>query len=259
MAKSCPEGPMDGLQAQANPNRSTTRRMAAARERILANVGHVSRTPLNTIMLRAELLSRERYGPLTDAQRRALDSIVANVNQLTLFANNLLYDARANFGDLNLFAESFPVDEELYRILDRWRPLAERKGLALQVDLGDVQGLSVHLSRQSLNQVVSNLLDNAIKFTDSGTVSVAAERAGDGHLSIRIADTGRGVPEAIRERMFRPFWQPDNSATRDSALGIGLGLSIARLLVERQQGSIRISDRPGGGTEVAVTLPLTVN
>jgi signal transduction histidine kinase len=229
------------------------------KDRILANVSHDSRTPLNTIMLRAELIRSEKYGPVTEQQANALQSIVGNVNQLTLFTTNLLYEAQSAGGHIDLHSESFNLDEELHRVADALRPLAIRKGLDLELNLHMEAPVPVHLNRHAVHQVVSNLVDNAIKFTDRGKVCVDARRIGDERVSISVSDTGKGIPEHLRSLIFAPFWQADSSVTREVNRGVGLGLSIVRLLVDNLGGSISVDAADGGGTVFTVVLPARID
>ncbi|KAA3619142.1 MAG: hypothetical protein DWQ08_15740 [Proteobacteria bacterium] len=228
------------------------------KERLLANVGHDSRTPLNTIVLRAELMKTGRYGPVTAQQSTALDSIVASVNQLNLFTTNLLYEAQSDRDEISVRNETFDIENELRRIVDMMEPLADRKQLELTLNLGPDLPRDIHLDRQAFQQIVSNLVDNAIKFTDQGRVSVHVERHDPEHLNVIVKDSGRGIPVPLRELVFDAFWQADGSVTREANRGVGLGLSIVRTLVDRLHGRIEIRDSSDGGTEFIVTLPTGV-
>ncbi len=225
------------------------------KDRILANVSHDSRTPLNTIMLRAELMKAGRYGPLSEAQTGALDGIVAGVNQLTIFTTNLLYEAQSAAGRFDLLGERIDLEAELARIIDMMKPLAERKHLALELDIPPDVDLTMDINRQAMHQVMANLIDNAIKFTDSGRVDVRVRSAAGNRVSITVADTGKGIPEHLHGHIFDAFWQVDSSVTREANRGVGLGLSIVRMLVDRLGGNVVVRPAEGGGTVFTVELP----
>ena len=225
------------------------------KDRILANVSHDSRTPLNTIMLRAELMKTGRYGPLSEAQTNALDGIIAGVNQLTIFTTNLLYEAQSAAGRFDLHGEHVELDAELRRITDMMKPLADRKGLALELDIPANENLSMVANRQAIHQVIANLVDNAIKFTDHGRVDVHVRPAGDDRVCISVADTGKGIPVHLHGHIFDAFWQVDSSVTRAANRGVGLGLSIVRMLVDRLGGTVTVQPAETGGSVFTVELP----
>lgn len=226
------------------------------RDHILANIAHDTRTPLNTIVLRSEIMKTGKYGPVTPEQQHALDSIITSVNQLNLFMTNLLYEAGSDNAGLGGARESADLAGEVNRIVTMLSPLAERKTLQLTTSMADDVPAEVFIERRAFHQIVSNLVDNAIKFTKRGKVSLHIEHPEPGHLRVRVSDTGRGIPREIRDFIFEPFWQADGSVTRDTNRGIGLGLAIVRRLVGGLGGNIDIRDRAEGGTEITVTLPI---
>ncbi len=158
-------------------------------------------------------------------------------------------------GRVDLHSEPVELDAELDRIVNIMKPLAERKNIGLFVYPAESGPVSMIVNRQALHQVVSNLVDNAVKFTDQGRVDIRVTTPDDSSIAISVSDTGRGISPDLRHRIFEPFWQADGSVTREANRGVGLGLSIVRLLVEHLGGSTSIDDREDNGTVFTVVLP----
>ncbi|MBF0181744.1 MAG: hypothetical protein HQM03_17130 [Magnetococcales bacterium] len=206
---------------------------------------------------------------LDDAARRssfqaALDEVseevaeiagqgLRSVEHLLGLIEDVLDFARIEAGRLTLSAAPCPVGPVIHDVLATVRPLAEKKGLRLNVELE--QEIVVMADGKRLKQILFNLLGNAIKFTQHGSVTLAILPAA-GMAMFRVADTGPGIPPEKLEVIFEPFEQVDNSATRQAG-GTGLGLPIARELVRRQGGDIHVHSTLGRGSLFSFTLPLT--
>ena len=229
---------------------------AASRSKtsFLAHLSHDIRTPLNHIIGFAELMRHETYGPLGDARYSGyVDSIRLSGERLLSFFASILDLAELEGGRRVLEASQLGVDDLLVAVTRRYSAEAQRAGIVLS--LGAPCGAVLIGDRFSLERMMSNLLDNAIRFTPSGgKVSVAAYAASDG-VVLEVTDTGIGMPPERLSALSQPFAFGDAALTKDRK-GAGLGLAIARTIVELSGGRLAIDSRPGLGTTVAVSLPL---
>lgn len=223
---------------------------------ILANISHDSRTPLSVIALRMELMQRGRYGPVTDQQRKVLDSVLVNVHQLVLFIDNLLSGSQIEAKRIELHPAAIQPAALFESLAKTMQPLAEHKGLMLSwmVEADVPPTLSVDALR--FKQILQNLVNNAIKFTDHGSVDVRICLPDDRHWALVVADTGIGIPHEMQGRIFEAFWQIDGSLTRTANRGIGLGLSVTRELATLMNGEISLQSVPHGGSVFTVRFPL---
>lgn len=224
-----------------------------AKDEFLAVISHELRTPLNAIMGWAAMMRKGQLA--SDAYAHALDVIQRNAASQAMLVEDLLDISRAVAGRLRLDVTTAPAAEILRSALDSVRPTADAQGVRLswenERDLGTIRG-----DARRLQQIVANLLSNGIKFTPSGgSVTLAAERTG-GTLTIRVKDTGIGIGTEFLPQVFERFQQADTSTTR-AHTGVGLGLAIARHLVELHQGTISVeSDGPDRGSTFTVRLPV---
>lgn len=219
-----------------------------AREEVLRIVAHDLRNPLNTINLTAEMMI-EMAGDETAASR-PLEIIMRNAATMDRLVHDLLDVARLEAGRVTIDAKETPVHPLLGRVLELTGASAAAAGIDLQVHAPeDVPALYVDGER--VLQLFSNLVGNAIKFTpEGGRVTVRAAAAG-GQVRFVVADTGPGIPPERIDHIFDKFWQADAGDRR----GLGLGLAIARSIVDAHGGRIGIESRPGEGSEFWFTLP----
>ncbi len=219
----------------------------------LAHLSHDIRTPLNHIIGFAELMRHETYGPLSDRYVDYVDSIRISGERLLAFFASTLDLAELEGGRRVLNPVEIDVDELLTGVTKRFAPQAQRKGIALT--RGAPVRASLVADRFSLERMLGNLVDNAIRYTPPrGRVSLAAYAASDG-VVLEITDTGIGMSSERLAAVSQPFAFGDASLARDRD-GAGLGLAIARTIVELSGGRLAIDSRPGLGTTVAVSLPL---
>lgn len=226
-----------------------------AKDEFLATLSHELRTPLNAILGWARLV---HSGHLDENERRrALQTIERNAVAQARLIEDLLDISRIVSGKVRLNLRSFQIDAVVTAALDAVRPSADARQVALVVEPGDTSAGIVG-DPDRLQQVIWNVLSNAVKFTPAGgTVSVRTRR-GDDEVQIEIADTGQGIEPTVLPFVFDRFRQADGSITRRHG-GLGLGLAIARHLVELHKGSIRAeSDGPGRGSTFTIALPLDV-
>lgn len=221
------------------------------RDQVLRIVAHDLRNPLNTISLSASLLSDMQHFEAGSPEAKAIEMIVRAVGLADRLIGELLDVARIESGGLSLAAtpvETRPLLEEIVRL---HRPLAEERGLTLQLEISD--GLPrIMADRDRLFQVFGNLIGNAIKFTGKGgRIEVRAEPHGD-EVLFAVADTGIGIPEDDMKYLFSPFWQALTGAKE----GAGLGLAITRGIVEAHGGRIWAESEEGRGSIFYFTLPV---
>ncbi|MBI5670042.1 MAG: HAMP domain-containing protein [Chloroflexi bacterium] len=223
---------------------------------ILANISHDARTPLTVIMLRTEMLQKEYHGPLNDRQREMLDSIQLNARQLLIFFNNLLNEAQMKAARLKLKNVPFSPIDLLQNVNAAMCPLAERKGLYLTTEISPDLPPLLRGDPEKLGQILTNLVENAIKFTNQGSVRVRLFKADPQHWALEVTDTGCGIPVEAQSHIFEAFWQVDGSITREVNQGVGLGLSIVRQLATLMGGQTSVRSQIGQGSTFTITLPL---
>ncbi len=224
---------------------------AFARERqFIADASHELRTPLTVINANAQLL--KRWGNDEPAVRsESLDAIITESQQLAGMVSGMLTLAKADSGD-QIPKEPLSMNRLIGDVIAHARPRAERKALLLEAHLPAAETIVVG-DESLLRQLMSNLVDNAIKFTDSGRIDVTLSRNTE-QAVVEIADTGVGIETEIAERLFDRFFRSDASHSR-TVEGTGLGLAIVRSIARIHGGTVKAAPRPGGGSVFQVVLP----
>jgi PAS domain S-box-containing protein len=238
----------------AEAARAEAERANLAKSRFLATMSHEIRTPLNGVIAIADVLA----GRIASVEDRDLVGIIRESGRTLLSLLNEILDlAKIEAGAFSLALAPFTIGELLSGLSVTWRCAAMAKGLDLQVSADELPPLLGDEGR--LRQVISNLLNNAIKFTERGSVSIRCEcrgtEAGRVRLELTVADTGQGFDAELAERVFEPFVQVDSTNTRRHG-GTGLGLAICRELVELMGGDIRAQSAQNVGTRVTLRLEL---
>ncbi len=226
------------------------------KSRFVSMVSHELRTPLNAIQGFAEMIEAGIYGPIEEKQENALDRIIANAKRLLGIVNELLDQARMEAGQIVLKITSFSPAELTDDFHSTMDVLAENKGLTLTTEVTPNMPAMLHGDRERLHQIVVNLVNNALKFTEEGGIHVRLHRPDADHWAIDVIDTGAGIPKEAQAYIFEPFRQVDGSETRTHK-GVGLGLSIVKQLTELMGGEITIESEVGQGSTFTVVLPLT--
>jgi signal transduction histidine kinase len=248
--------------------RQANRQLARANERLMeldrlksrfvSMVSHELRTPLGAIQGFAEMLQAGIYGSLSEKQTDALQRIERNTKKLLNIVNDLLDQARIEAGQLSLNPEPFPPEVLVEDLQSTVGVLAEQEGLRLTVEIDEEAPRPIYGDKHRLHQVLVNLTNNAIKFTNEGAINVRITGA-DGeypaHWVMEVSDTGPGISEENKDLVFTPFRRVDDSMTREHT-GVGLGLSIVKQLVELMDGSITLESELGHGSTFTVVLPL---
>ena len=223
------------------------------KSQFVANMSHELRTPLAAILGYAELMQDGLYEPLGQKALDAVTRIRTNGRHLLGLINSVLDIAKIESGQFNLNIAEYAIESVVETVRAATESLAQSKNLALKTEVA--KSLPIGLGdEQRLTQVLLNLVGNAIKFTDRGEVRVTA-KAINGHFAINVADTGPGIPEHERTRVFEQFHQIDSSSTRAQG-GTGIGLAIARAIVERHGGRIWVESTMGQGSTFRMVLPV---
>ena len=228
-------------------------RLDKLKDEFLANTSHELRTPLNGIIGLAESLLDGATGPLKDGTRKNLAMIVASGKRLASLVNDILDFAKLKNRTFELKTKPLDMHALADVVLTLSQSLVGHKSLRLINDTPPDLPL-VQADENRVQQILLNLVGNAVKFTDSGTVTVTAEVRVD-QLAITVADTGIGILEDKFGRIFESFEQADGSVTREYG-GTGLGLTVSKQLVELHGGAIQVSSKVGQGSRFTFTLPL---
>ncbi len=225
-----------------------------AKSSFLAVMSHELRTPLNAIAGYVQLLEMGIHGPVTEAQLGALDRIARGQQHLLRLINDVLNLARIESGRVEYMVEDVDVPELMAAVTPMVEPQMAAKELAFDVD---VHAPPVRADREKVQQVVINLLSNALKFTPPGgriTVEAGVVPGEPSVVFLSVSDTGIGIPPEKQASVFEPFVQVDMSRTRRSE-GTGLGLAISRDLARGMGGDLGVRSRDGGGSVFTLTLP----
>jgi PAS domain S-box-containing protein len=218
----------------------------------LATMSHELRTPLNSIIGFTGIILQGIVGPLNDEQKKQLQMVRASAQHLLSLINDVLDISKIEAGQLQTAYESFDLRSAIEKTAESARPLAAKKGLDLICTVSDEIG-TIPGDRRRVEQVLLNLISNAVKFTEKGSVKIECEPEGDA-ISIRVVDTGIGVKAQDMGTLFQAFRQLDSGMTRKYD-GTGLGLSISKRLVELMGGQIRVTSEWGSGSTFGFYLP----
>jgi signal transduction histidine kinase len=223
------------------------------KSQFLANMSHELRTPLNAILGYSELMIDGIYGDLSDKVRGVLDRVQSNGKHLLGLINDVLDLAKIEAGQLSIAVDDYSIAAIVRGVVATTESLARAKGLDVTATIADglVPGRG---DERRLTQVLLNLVGNAIKFTDNGSVDVAVGARG-GDFEVAVRDTGPGIAEADQKRIFEEFQQVDDTNTRKKG-GTGLGLAIAKRIVEMHGGTLTVESVLGRGSTFRMTLPM---
>jgi signal transduction histidine kinase len=224
----------------------------AAKSEFLATMSHELRTPLNAIGGYAELLEMGLHGALTEQQLDAINRIKRAHQSLLGLVEDVLSFARIESGRLEYSFADVPLDQVLSTLEAFISPQLGKRGLSYEYRPVD-SAVTVWADREKLEQIVLNLLTNALKFTDRGTVSLSAEARED-HVRVHVRDTGVGIPADKREAVFQPFVQLESGLTR-RVQGSGLGLAISRDIARAMNGDVTVESTVGEGSTFTLRLP----
>ncbi len=232
-------------------SREAAESASEAKSRFLANMSHEIRTPLNGVLGMAQLLKRT---PLSDKQAFYLQTLSESGGALLSLINDVLDLSRIEAGEVTLVEEPFALDEMISNSRSAVAAQAAQKGLLVSVV---ANGLPKRVMGDAarIKQVLINLLGNAVKFTDSGQITLKVEAGENDQLRFSVVDSGPGIPDAMKSAIFERFTQIDESNTRQQG-GTGLGLAICKDLIDLAGGRISVEDTPGGGATFWFDWPL---
>jgi signal transduction histidine kinase len=225
------------------------------KDEFVATVSHELRTPLTSILGFLEMLLEEDVGPLNEEQRRFLEIVMRSSRRLMRQVDDLLFMARLDSAGLALRREWAELPEILDEGLEQVAALARQREIELSLEVPD--SLELECDRERIAQVVVNLLSNAVKFTPAGGAVFVRAHSEDGSAVVEVEDSGMGIPEAERARLFERFFR-SSRATQRAIHGTGLGLAISHAIIEAHGGSIAAEPAAGQGTVFRFTLPLRV-
>ena len=229
-------------------------RLSLMKDEFLANMSHELRTPLNAVLGQAEAMSEGIFGPITEQQRVALSTIEESGAHLLSLINDVLDVAKSAVGRLELELGHVPVEEVCQESLRLVGEQTRRKGLSVAY-LREEGAARVWADRRRLRQVLLNLLSNAQKFTpEGGRLGLEVVARPGGEVAFTVWDTGPGISEEDRQRLFEPFIQLDSGLSRRHD-GTGLGLALVRRMVEQHRGRVELDSQVGQGSRFTVVLP----
>jgi signal transduction histidine kinase len=226
---------------------------ASAKTRFLANMSHELRTPLNAIIGFTRLVSRNAGG-LPEKQVDNLSKILLSAEHLLALIDEILDLSRVEAGEVNVDMAETHIEDVLREVADSLEPLVDRPRVRLVVEAERTLP-QVVTDRDKVKQILLNLVSNAIKYTDDGSIAVRAEAAG-GRLRVSVSDTGLGIPRDELDRIFDEFHRADSGSARERR-GTGLGLAISQRLARALGGDITVESRIGVGSTFTLDLPLT--
>lgn len=230
-----------------------------AKSEFLANMSHELRTPLNAIIGYSELLQEENEEDGGKVTADDLQKINKSGHHLLTLINDILDLSKIEAGKMDLHCEAFTPIDLIDDVLMSIEPLARKKGNKLDISLG-IQLGEMYADRMKLRQVLINLLSNACKFTENGTIKLTASRIDDetkGELHFAVSDTGIGISLEQQQQLFQQFKQVDSTTTREYE-GSGLGLALSRQLCRIMGGDILVESTPGQGSTFTIVLPTNV-
>lgn len=225
-----------------------------AKSRFLANMSHEIRTPMNAIIGVSKTLAQRDAENLTDKQRQGLEIIYRSGQRLLLTINDILDLSKIESGKMEVNLKPFSIDALLANIRSMVKTLCSSSEIEFIIQKSDSVPNTIISDAQKLHQIVTNIISNAIKFTDKGQI-VLKLYVEQNRLHFEVSDTGIGINKADIDRIFEEFTQLDSSTTRKHP-GTGLGLAICKKIVELLNGRIKAKSRPGKGTTIEFSVPI---
>jgi signal transduction histidine kinase/DNA-binding response OmpR family regulator/CHASE3 domain sensor protein len=229
-------------------------RASRYKSEFLANMSHELRTPLNSSLILAKLLADNRDGNLNDEQIKFANTIYSAGNELLALINDILDLSKIEAGQMEVHAAPTAISALVEPLMATFTPIAEERKLTLAVELEQTLPVSIETDAQRVQQILKNLLSNALKFTERGAVTLSVRARGD-RLEFSVEDQGIGIAPDQHEAVFHAFRQADGTVSRKYG-GTGLGLSISRDLSRMLGGELSLESEPGKGSTFTLSLPL---
>ena len=236
--------------AEAKERAESADRLKSA---FLATMSHELRTPLNSIIGFTGILLQGLVGPLLDEQRKQLGMVQTSARHLLNLISDVLDISKIEAGQLEIERRPFDAKESIHRVIEMIRPQATKKGIGLTADISEAVGM-VNTDRRRFEQILINLVNNAVKFTLRGEVKLWCQTDGQ-RLVVQVIDTGIGIKTEDLTKLFLPFRQVDSGLTRKHE-GTGLGLAICQKLMKLLGGQITVCSEWGVGSTFIFWLPV---
>lgn len=240
----------NGELSKANEELKSLDRM---KDEFLSNVSHEFKTPLTSIKGYSQLVLDETLGDINDQQKKAMDTVIRNSDRLRRLVDSLLYLSRTQVGRMSYYFEKVQLEEVINNCIHDQLPQANNNGVFLRTEIEEIP--PVRADKDKLTDVLTNLIDNALKFTPKGGQIIVSARKVPIGVHVEVKDTGIGIPADHIPHLFQRFYQVDSSTSRRYG-GTGLGLHISKAIVEAHGGKIWIESEEGKGTTVHVELPM---
>ena len=219
----------------------------------LASMSHELRTPLNSIIGFTGIILMGMTGDISEEQRKQLTLVKNNAHHLLSLINDVLDISKIEAGKVELSIEEFSLNEVMNTIAASFSPQVRDKGIELLTDMAS--GIHLVSDKRRVHQILMNLISNAVKFTDQGSIRISARVSKEDQVEIRVSDTGVGIKPEAMQVLFQPFQQVDMSLTKKYE-GTGLGLYLCKKLSGLLGGTISVQSRFGKGSEFTVLLPV---
>ena len=239
------------MQEELRNARDEARALADAKSAFLAKMSHEIRTPMNGVLGFAELLRNSELNPI---QRRHVDLIADSGKTLQSLLNDILDLSKIEAGHMTVTAEPTDIGHVINRVAQMTEPMAREKGLEVEREVDTALPHAVMVDGLRLRQIITNLMHNAVRFTDKGKIKLSAMKHAS-RLEIEVADTGIGIKSEQYDTIFSAFSQADNNASVARG-GTGLGLAICRQLAELMEGMLDVHSVSGEGSTFVLSLPL---
>jgi len=241
------------LHQEVDEKSDSLRRITEVKSRVVANVSHEFRTPLNAIIGLTQMLLSGVDGDVTAEQQKQLTFILRSAESLVDLVNDLFDLSKMEAGKVGLRPSRFTVPALFAALRGMWRPLQAGTDVLLTFDSADDVG-ELETDEGRVSQILKNLIGNALKFTERGSVRVAAQASPDGTVQFTVTDTGIGIRVEDQERIFEEFAQIEHPLQR-KVKGTGLGLSLSRRLAEILGGTLTVRSAPGNGSTFTLAVP----
>lgn len=244
---------MLALYSELEEKADSLRRNSEVKSRVVSNISHEFRTPLNSILGLARLLLARTDGPLSAEQEKQIGFILRSATELSELVGDMLDLSKMEAGKIRLHVSRFEVEDLFAALRGMSRPLLLRDDVALVVESG-LELPTLETDEGKISQVLRNLVSNALKFTLKGEVRIAARALDDQRVEFSVSDTGIGIPAADLERVFEEFTQLENPI-QAHVKGTGLGLSLSRRLADMLGGTLTVDSELGKGSTFRLVVP----
>ncbi|KQR73675.1 two-component system sensor histidine kinase/response regulator [Burkholderia sp. Leaf177] len=246
---------LNKVQTELEARAEDLQRASRYKSEFLANMSHELRTPLNSSLILAKLLSENHKGNLSDEQVKFANTIYSAGNDLLNLINDILDISKVEAGKLELAPEDVSLSRMTESLLRTFEPLAGQKRLAFTVGIEPGMPASIFTDSRRLEQILKNLISNALKFTETGAISLTLSSTSGNRVRFAVTDTGIGIAPENQQTIFEAFRQADGTTSRRYG-GTGLGLSISRDLAKLLGGTIRVTSALGAGSTFELILPV---